>query len=407
MTIEQYIEQNLPLTIRENREDHDPLLGVPYPYLIPSASDMFQEMYYWDTYFANQGLLLRGDVQQVKWNIDDLRALLDRFGFVPNGNHKGFRCNSQPPVLALMIRELYDVTKDIDWLRDAYRSLEKEHEFWLKQRTFSFGLAHYDCQTLPEDWISNAADCLRSRMGHAPELPERVLARGMYAVGESGWDFTPRYQHRTYDFAAVDLNMLLYAQEDQLAYFAGELGLAQQQKQWLCLRERRAELCRSYLRDEAGVFYDYDAANACRSELFSAASFFALYVGLATPQEAEAARKMLPILETPHGITVCPASDVPGNYQWGYPNDWPPLNRIVTGGLLRYGFEEDARRLMQKFVNTVERSFEQTGHLWEKYNGVEGNVAVRDEYKMPAMLGWTFGIYTLYKTILKKQGSTL
>lgn len=88
MTIDDYIEQNLPLTIRENRLDHPPLLGLPYPYLCPCVSDLFQELYYWDSYFINQGLLLQGNVRQAVWTIDNLRALLDRFGFVPNGNRE-------------------------------------------------------------------------------------------------------------------------------------------------------------------------------------------------------------------------------------------------------------------------------------------------------------------------------
>ena len=70
---------------------------------------------------------------------------------------------------------------------------------------------------------------------------------------------------------------------------------------------------------------------------------------------------------------------------------------IVVGGLLHYGFKEDAYRIAKKFISMVERCYEETGHLWEKYNVVDGSVRVQNEYEMPAMLGWTFGVYTWMK----------
>ena len=87
MKLQEYIEKNLPLSIRYQPEDSESLYALPYPYLIPSVKGMFQEMYYWDTYFANTGLMLRGDYVQAKNNIDDLLYMIDRFGFVLNGSN--------------------------------------------------------------------------------------------------------------------------------------------------------------------------------------------------------------------------------------------------------------------------------------------------------------------------------
>ena len=52
-------------------------------------------------------------------------------------------------------------------------------------------------------------------------------------------------------------------------------------------------------------------------------------------------------------------------------------------------------------MQLVENCYEQTGHLWEKYNVVEGNANAVNEYEMPAMMGWTFGVYTYLKKILQ------
>lgn len=113
--------------------------------------------------------------------------------------------------------------------------------------------------------------------------------------------------------------------------------------------------------------------------------------------------RILPRVEMEYGIAACEKCDVVGNFQWGYPNGWPPMQRIVVEGLLRYGYKEEALRIAKKYVELVERCFEQTGHFWEKYNVVEGNVEVVDEYKMPAMLGWTFGVYYGFCKLLGKE----
>ena len=46
MELKEYIEKNLPLSIRFQEQDTESLYALPYPYLIPSVKGMFQEMYY-------------------------------------------------------------------------------------------------------------------------------------------------------------------------------------------------------------------------------------------------------------------------------------------------------------------------------------------------------------------------
>ena len=403
MTIKEYIEKNLPLSIRHNPEDHGPVIGLPYPYIIPSVADMFQEMYYWDSYFANAGLLIIGNAQQAKNNVDNLRHLLDRYGFVLNGNNVIFEHNSQPPFLGLMMREIYDVTGDKEWLKEAYESLKKENQFWVEKRGSEIGLAHYDCEPLPPQKVEDGARALEERIGYKPDAKDEEIARGYFSGGESGWDFNPRMRHETYKYAPADLNSLLYSQEDQLAYFAGELGLKQEKEVWLEKRDRRAALCREYLRGADGVFYDYHLEKKKREEIVSVACFYPLYVGMATEEEAKAVLDILPRVEMKYGVAVCEKCDVPGNFQWGYPNGWPPMQRIVVEGLLRYGYKEEAMRIAEKYVELIEKCFKQTGHFWEKYNVEQGNVEVVDEYKMPAMLGWTFGVYYRFCQLLGKE----
>ncbi len=69
MEVRNYIRDKMPLTLRENKEDKDTLIGLPYPYTVPCADGMFNELYYWDTYFTNKALIELGNVKQAKNNI--------------------------------------------------------------------------------------------------------------------------------------------------------------------------------------------------------------------------------------------------------------------------------------------------------------------------------------------------
>lgn len=404
MTIKEYIDKNLPLSIRTNTEDTDCLFGLPYPYIIPSVADMFQEMYYWDTYFANTGLIIRGDIEQAKNNVDNLLHMIKRFGFVLNGNHPYFRYHSQPPYLAMMIREVYDVTQDKEWLEEAYELLQKENTFWNTRRITECGLSHYYSEKLPDEYIEMDRNSIIARLGFRPEgKTDEELAYAFQSAGESGWDLSTRLNWNGGDCVPTDLNTLLWAQENQLSYFAGELGREEEAKAWSEKKDIRAEKMRKLMKGNDNVFYDYYLSKESHGDIVSAACFYPLYFKLATQEEADAARSVLDRIELEYGVASSEKSDLPGTYQWGYPNGWPPMQRILVEGLNNYGYTEDARRIATKYVDLVEKCFEETGHLWEKYNVENGTVQVVDEYKMPAMLGWTMGVYYQFCKFLGRE----
>ena len=402
--INAYIKENLPKTQRECREDNYPFFALPKPYNVPCASGMFQEMYYWDTYFTNRGLIIDGNIEQAKNNVENLMAMAERFGFVLNGNRVEFLNNSQPPFLSQAVKEVYEVTRDKSWLSKALSPLEKEYRFYTEERKSKIGLSHYDAvMPIPDEQKRRGAELLIERLGYKPDATEDELARGLFAVGESGWDINPRMTYRAYDLVAVELNSLIYSIEDNMEYFCRELSL-EDAELWRERKTLRTELCRKYLRDSDGVFFDYDLKDNRRTSLFSAASYYPLYFGMATPEEAEAAVNRLHMLETDWGtVTSVRCDEIPGTFQWGYPNGWPPMQQIIVGALLRYGYTDDAERIATKFLAVIEKAFLETGNLWEKYDVVRGSADALAEYETPAMLGWTYGTYRVFSTLVNKK----
>ena len=106
-------------------------------------------------------------------------------------------------------------------------------------------------------------------------------------------------------------------------------------------------------------------------------------------------------LETDYGVVACENSNSKSVFQWDYPNGWACLQHIAISGFKRYDYNETAKRLAKKYTLLVEKVFEETGHLWEKYNVVQGSTNINQEESgdMPAMMGWSAGVYLYAKSI--------
>ena len=403
--INEYIKNNLGKTLRECHEDKHPFFALPRPYNVPCATGMFQEMYYWDSYFTNRGLIIDGNIEQARNNTENLMAMAERFGFVLNGNRVEFLNNSQPPFMSSAVKEIYEVERDKAWLESALSAIEKEYRFYTEERGSDIGLSHYDAvMPISDEQKKRAVEMLIERLGYTPDASFDELARGLFAVGESGWDINPRMTYHAYDYAVADLNALVWSIENNMEYFSRELGRDADADVWKRRKDKRAELCRKYLKGEDGVFYDYDLVKGKRTNLFSVASYYPLYFGMATEEEARVARDQLSRLETEWGVVTVEKCDyIKGTFQWGYPNGWPPMQQIVVGGLERYGYVDDVKRIATKFLALMEKSFAETGHLWEKYDVVKGTSDALAEYETPAMLGWTYGTYRVLTELLKEK----
>ncbi len=64
-----------------------------------------------------------------------------------------------------------------------------------------------------------------------------------------------------------------------------------------------------------------------------------------------------------------------------------------------YGYNEEARRIAKKYVESSENMFKRIGKMWEKYNVLTGDNDVVGDYYNREMLGRTAGVYLFCKTI--------
>jgi alpha,alpha-trehalase len=401
----QYIRDSIGKTLRP-ASDTDPRgksIPLPFPFNVPCISTHFQNLFYYDTYFLNRGLIALGDVQQAENNVNALLFLVDRLGFVPNSNRLDMANRSQPPYLCMMVEEVYDATQNKDWLGKAYPLIAREYEFWITKRSTPYELCrhHHDAT---QEYLADFYEHLKKvRLPLTATTDEEKIsiAGHRLAEAEAGYDFTPRYSGRCSDFIPVDLNSNLYRYETTMAAFSAILNKGENAL-WADRAAARKKRIDELLWNEArGLYLDYDMKNERPSGLSAVTTFQPLWAGSASREQARRVRENLERYEYPHGVVPCEAAQHQFTYQWDYPNAWPPQSLVVSEALANYGFEKDAKRIRSKYVNTVSAVFQSTGTLWEKYNAVEGNLNVKDEYKMPPMMGWTAGIYA-YMRIVKR-----
>ena len=86
--------------------------------------------------------------------------------------------------------------------------------------------------------------------------------------------------------------------------------------------------------------------------------------------------------------------------QWDYPNIWSPLEYLTVIGLLKYGFINDAKRIMNNSLNAHNQLFKKNNTFYEKINGLTGDPGTGALYGDQKGFGWTNAIFYRYVQIL-------
>ncbi len=400
MTVTEYINENLPKTVKYNPQDDGTLIGLPFRYTVPCPDEMFLEMYYWDTYFTNTGLIATGNLRLAKSNVDNMLYLVNKYGFMPNGNRTYYLTRSQPPFLFMAVSDIFEETGDKEWLSSAYDTLSKEYDYWQSEHMTPDGLNFYGNREINDQsridalckYYSSRVKC--NTEGISPDLKLRY-AHCMMAFAESGWDCTSRFGDNARYYEPVCLNSLLWGLENKMAAFSRILGRGDEEK-WSALADSRKQKMERLMYDKGrGIMLDRSFSDGHLSPVFSVASFYPLFVGMKERPDGEI--NALKELMLPYGVAATNNSDAVHGYQWDYPHVWAPLQYVAYKSFKNCGCDDIANEIKDKYIALIETNFEKTGRLWEKYNGSTGEVA-NEDYNAPAMLGWTAGVYMYFKT---------
>jgi len=427
------------------------LLYLPDKYVVPGGR--FNEMYGWDSYFIIRGLLRAGRVDLARGMVDNFFFEIEHYGAMLNANRTYYLTRSQPPFVSSMFVDVYRAMQqakknqgqpDKAWLERAYADLDKDYEMWNRDphlagetglsRYYDFGegppaeavqdesgfyrkVAQYfflhpaqaDSYVVETPPKSNEAvagspyslqvcdvPLTMAQPGCEKPKPFKLSAdyyKGDRSMRESGFDVSFRFGpfgSGTHHYAPVCLNSLLYKNEKDLEQISLWLGHAEDAKKWNKRAEERKKLITQYLwNDQQGLFFDFDFQTKRMSDYRYASTFYPLWAGLATPEQAKAVAGNLKVFEQPGGL---PMSTEETGAQWDLPYGWGNIEMLAIEGLRRYGFNADADRVSYEFLSTVAENFRRDGIIKEKYNVVTRSSEAHVElgYEMNVVgFGWT------------------
>ncbi|HEX5652717.1 MAG TPA: alpha,alpha-trehalase TreF [Chitinophagaceae bacterium] len=421
-TVEENIELLWDILTRNPDKAAGSLVPLPYPYIVPGGR--FGEIYYWDSYFTMLGLAASGKTGMIENMINNFSWLIDRFGYIPNGNRSYFIGRSQPPFYSLMIKLLADAIGEQAWLR-YLPQLVKEYDFWMKGQDAlqTNGSANYHLVRMPGgEWLNrywDQSDTARPESYREDmELARRsaqspaTLFRHLRAGAESGWDYSYRWFKDEQDFSTihttdivpVDLNCLLWHLEKTIALayrYANHLPGAEAYE---TRAENRKQAIDKYCWNPALNFYtDYDFAEQQPKPVLTLAGLSPLFFGLANEQQAAAVAQLVQEKFLCDGGVVATLR-ITGQ-QWDAPNGWAPLQWMTIVGLEKYGYKELAITIAKRWINLNREVFKRTGKLMEKYNVMNTTLeAGGGEYEGQDGFGWTNGVYL---ALTKKYGDTI
>ncbi|KAL7400533.1 hypothetical protein ABVT39_013484 [Epinephelus coioides] len=410
-------------------KDHPKLYSqiyTPHPVVVPGGR--FRELYYWDSYWVINGLLLSEMTATARGMIQNFLYLVNRYGFIPNGGRIYYERRSQPPFLTLMVESYYQATKDKEFLRAALPALEQEYQFWMQNRSVTLklnGTEHvlnrYDVKVgLPRP--ESYTDDLELAEGLTNDRKEK-LWMDLKAGAESGWDFSSRWyingdghnngtlgDTSTSQILPTDLNALLCLNEKTLASFHRILGDGDSAALYDQATARRLEAIESALWDaERGAWFDYNLVTHTKHFEFYLSNLAPVWAQCySQPEMGEKAVQYLKgsgALQFPNGV---PTSLRESGQQWDYPNAWPPLQHMLIDGLLKLP-SEDAQQLAfdlaQRWIRTNWLAYMKYDAMFEKYdvNG-DGKPGGGGEYEVQLGFGWTNGVAL---QLLNQYGATL
>ena len=426
------------------------LLYLPNKYVVPGGR--FNEMYGWDSYFIVLGLVADHREALARGQVENFFYEIEHYGGVLNANRTYFLTRSQPPLLTSMMRAVYEDPESFAnkmearaWLERGYALAAKDYETWKRSehKAGTTGLARYydyGVGPVPEmaDDSTYYPDVIRWLLAHpaenhgfllkGPEKPTAAEAEqlaktscdvrksavclkawaggyrltkdyfaGDRAMRESGFDTSFRFEAfsgATNHYAPVCLNSLLFRYERDMEHFAHVLGKVQDAARWKKLAAARSGAIQRYLwRADLGTFADWDFVHAKASKYAFVTSFYPLWAGVATREQAAKVEATLKVFERPGGLAM---SNTASGVQWDEPFGWAPTNWLAAEGLAKSGFRDDARRIAQKFTASVDKGYAKDQTIREKYNMETGNsdVKVAAGYKTNVIgFGWTNGVY--------------
>ncbi|RQW01517.1 MAG: hypothetical protein EH225_09470, partial [Calditrichaeota bacterium] len=246
--------------------------------------------------------------------------------------------------------EIYQITKNRNFLKEMYNSSEKFFRYYTSRRdSDGDGLC---------EWGADA-------------VLESVRDARVAVWDEVGWPS---------NFEGMDLNCMLVMETKALAAMARELGKEKEARKWEEDAAQRTKKINRFMWDEKTGFYyhvdlkdnDFTFKNQDDLKREEIIGFLPLWSGVASREQAE---KLVQKLTDPEkfwrkfGVPSLAADD-PYYNPMGYWNGpvWVEWDYLIVHGLKQYGYHDLARELVERVAANMIAQLKKDHQLWEFYS---------------------------------------
>jgi hypothetical protein len=339
-------------------------------------------LFEWDNYFA--AFMASIENKEIAYaNAVEMTHEISETGMVPNFacpyNLKS-RDRSEPPVGALMVREIYRKYREDWFLEEVFTDLLRWNRFWHERRAIDGLLC----------WGSEP---------YEPHMDAFFETNGINelqgAMWESGLDNLPVYDGVPFDEQTHRMQMQdtalngLYVEDcEALADIAGVLG---KQAEVTELRQRAAQYrqaLKSLWNEELGTFCNRRTDTGQFSPRLSPITFYPLMAQAATQAQAE--RMMAEHFYNPAEFwgewilpTIARSDPAYPDQDYWRGRIWGPMNFLVYLSLRKYDLPQAQKDLAEKSKRLLLKEWLENGHVYENYDantGEGGNVKNADAF---------------------------
>ena len=300
-----------------------------------------QDLWLWDSVFHALGFR-HLDTKLAEELILDIFPMQHEDGMISHQARPGWVSDvSQPPVIAWGSWQVFEMTKNIDFIKTVYEHNKKFLDWVYKNRK----------SANEELFVWDTNDISYNR------------------CDESGIDNSPRFDAyvklEAIDFACYMANEMRYMKK--IAEVLGEDGAYYQQR-FDAIKEA---VNRKMWDEEDGFYYDYDLTNNKLHKVECFTSFLPLFAGLCDKKQAES---LIGWLKNPNTFnTNLPIPSISRRDKsfrkdmWCSPV-WVNCNYLIFEGLKEYGYTFLADELTEKLLSVIDEWYHKTGCVFEFYD---------------------------------------
>ena len=366
--------------------------------LVENNGFAFAEQYRWDTFFQNRGLILIGGLNFGLDQVLNLVDVFEEFQRIPNALVTPFLSRPQPPL------EIFSL---IDLLEAGCNSF--------KEIAYAVSVVEKELVT---EWLDMGTGKQNQRQTN--EMVEKFGLLTRYEphdfpllVGcEDGKDHNWITVNYGSDYLPVQLNSIIYGILDRLEQFYGSEKWGNNNEKKVFYAELKEQLKNDFQKTfwcdkgKWAGFRNYsmkDQNHILYGDL--AGEIWPLFTKIASPEQASITLENLRQYYTgDYGLSATSLDLRKGGsieneplgqwqFQWEYPNCWPPLMMVAAEGLKNYGFQKEALEYEKKWVDYIEKEFDRSRAIYEK-GPFDSRLSVAPGlYGTMKGFGWTIAVY--------------